>query len=138
MNKTLSALMTKLQWQLNELNQQLLVIEQELKHLEQQVQENQQTILNASKTPAYILPEREIAGLHFIMAQQQQQDELKASRTDFLTQQSTFTAKKIRLEMELKMLEKHQENQLKAAYQQALLTEQNNTDEWVLQRRNPA
>ena len=35
------------------------------------------------------------------------------------------------------MLEKHQENQLKNTQQQRIVKQQNDSDEWVLQRREP-
>ena len=81
MNKTLRALMTKLQWQLGELSQQLLPIEQQLAALEHQLFEHQQKITKAYAIPAFILPEREIARLHFMICQQQRQDELKTIKT---------------------------------------------------------
>lgn len=138
MNKTLQALMTKLQWQLRALDEQLQTLEQQLEALELQCQENQQKITNACAIPAFILPEREIARLNFMICQSQHQDELNTRKTELLSQKAMLTTKKIRLNTELKMLEKHQENKLKSKQQQTALAEQNKADEWVLQRREPA
>lgn len=138
MNKTLPALMTKLQWQLSELSHQLQALEEQLTELEQERQENQQTITNAYAIPAFILPEREIARLNFLICQSQRQDELNSMKTDLLSQKNTLTTRKIRLNKELKMLEKYLESQLKNNQQQAALTAQNNVDEWVIQQREPA
>jgi len=138
MNKTLRALMTKLQWQLSELSQQLVPLEQQLATLEQQLDENQQKVIKACVIPAFILPEREIARLHFMIHQQQQQDELNTTKTALLSQQATINSQKIRLNIELKMLEKHQEGQLKNKRRQMILTQQNENDEWILQRQETA
>ncbi len=138
MNKALCALMTKLKWQLNEVQQQMLTLEIQLKQIEERLQENQHNIFNASLPSSFILPEREIAGLHYIMNQQQQQDELKVCKAELLAEQDKLKIRKIRLDTELKMLEKYQDNQLKASQQQALVIQQNTTDEWIVQRRSPA
>lgn len=134
MNKTLSALMTKLQWQLNELTQQLLAIDQDMTLVDEKRQLNLNKLFEASATPKFILPEREIAGLHFIMAQQQQLDDLNNQLTTLQSLHNTLSSKKIRLSTELKMLEKHQANQLKIKAHTAQITEQKKADEWVLHR----
>ena len=83
------------------------------------------------------MPEREISRLHFMIRQQQQQDELNTNKTALLSQQLTLNSRQLRLNTELKMLEKHQENQLKNTQQQRIVKQQNDSDEWVLQRREP-
>lgn len=138
MNKTLTALMTKIQWQLTGIQQQMQQVNQQITDLDSQLDETQLRITSASVAPRVIVPEREIAGMHFIMGQQQIQDELSASKSELLAQQAQLTTKKLRLETELKMLEKHQNNQLEQQRKQALLTEQNNMDEWIVQRRTIA
>lgn len=138
MNKTLTALMTKIQWQLAGIQQQLQSLEQQISTLDSQLNAAEQKIAGASRTPQVIIPEREIAGLHFIMGQQQIQDDLKANKSELLAQQTTLNSKKLRLDTELNMLEKHQNNQLEQQRKQALLTEQNNMDEWIVQRRTSA
>lgn len=137
MNKTLDALMTKLNWQLSELGQNLLSIEQQLATLEQQCAEIQQNLVKACAISAFIIPEREIARLHYQMHQQIQHDELNNRKSALLAQQATLNAQKIRLNTELKMLEKYQENQLKNTQRQMMLMQQNFSDEWVLQHREP-
>jgi hypothetical protein len=138
MNKTLYALMTKLQWQLSELTQQLTPIEQQLEMLEQQLIENKKKVDEALAIPAFILPECEISRLHFIMSQQQKHDRLNVEKTAFMAQKNTINAKKTRLNIELKMLEKYQLNQSKEKQQHMLLIQQNLSDEWALQRREQA
>ena len=135
MNKTLHALMTKLQWQLSSLHQQLLTLEQQIATLDKQLNEHQQKMLNACAIPAFILPEREIARLHFMLHQQQLQDGLTTHKNALLSQFATLNSRHTRLNTELRMLEKHQENQLKNQQQKLVLKQQLLIDEWVLQRR---
>lgn len=138
MNKTLCALMTKLQWQLTELDQQLQILEQQRDVMKEQLRENQNSITRASAIPACILPEKEIARLHFMIGESQKQDELITIQAELLSQKNQVISRQIRLNTELKMLEKHQNNQLVQKQRQAVLLEQNNSDEWVLQQRELA
>ena len=135
MNKTLYALMTKLQWQLSEITQQLIPIEQQLDTLEQQLIENKKKVEEAFAIPAFILPERDISRLHFMMSQQQKHDRLNTEKHVFMSRKATLNARQTRLNIELKMLEKYQHNQSKTKQQHLLLKQQNLSDEWVLQRR---
>ena len=137
MNKTLQALMKKLHWQLSELRLQLQAVDQQLAQINQQRDDNQQKIVKACAIPAFIMPEREISRLHFMIRQQQQQVELNTNKTALLSQQLTLNSRQLRINTELKMLEKHQENQLKNTQQQRIVKQQNDSDEWVLQRREP-
>lgn len=138
MNKTLQALMTKLQWQLTDLDKQLQALDLQLEHLETMLDDNQQKIDKACATPALIVPEKEIARLNFIIAESQKQDSLTLSKTELQSQKSRLTTRKIRLNTELKMLEKHQSNQQTNERLKGIVTEQNNMDEWVLQQKEPA
>lgn len=135
MNKGLTALMTKLTWQCNGIDQELQTLSRQLAAIEQQIQEITARVAKASVSPSVIIPEREIAGLHFIMAQQQQLDQLHSNRTELLSQQDSLLKKKIRLNTELKMLEKYLENQQKDLDKKELTQRQHQADEWVLQRR---
>lgn len=138
MNKTLQALMTKLQWQLTDLDNQLQALDQQLDHLEQLLNDNQQKIDKACEIPAFIVPEKEIARLNFIIGESQKQDSLSQSKTELLSQKSRLTTRKIRLNIELKMLEKHQSNQQTNERLKEIVTEQKNADEWALQQKEPA
>lgn len=138
MNKTLRALLTQLECQRNALNQQLLAIEQQLLNLEQKCQESQQKISNSCTIPAIILPEQEMARLHFILREQQYQDDWSGQKTALHAQKAVLKSRQIRLNTELKLLEHYQDQQLKQTQRQALLTQQNKSDEWVVQRRDIA
>ncbi len=134
MNKTLNALMIKLKWQLTEVQQQLAVKLKEINEVDAQLHAIVQRMLKASSTPSVILPEKEIASLHFIMAQQQQHDEHRSNKVALMSEQEKLQTKKIRLDTELRMLEKYQERQLKIRIQQDVSREQYQTDEWIVQR----
>ena len=135
MNNTLNALFTTLKWQLHDVSNKMLSIEQQIVNLEQKLRLNQQKTSNSCTIPAFILPEQEMARSHFLILQQQHQDELMINIAALQSEQLALTLQQNRLNTELKMLEKHQEVKLKTLKQQTLLTEQNNSDEWVLQRR---
>ena len=134
----MKALLTRLKWQLYDLSQKQLNIEQQLVVLEKKSHSIQQKIISSCIMPALIVPEHEMARSHFMTQQQQQQDELTLSKAGILSNQTALKQQQTRLNMELKMLEKHQEAKLNIQRQHALLTEQNNRDEWTLQRRELA
>ena len=130
----MNALFTKLQWQLQEVCQTLLDLEKEMSVLDKEITDNQQKIFNSCIIPAFILPEQEIARVHFMTLQNKNQEQLHTRKTMLLAEQTTLQREQIRLNTELKMLEKHQNGKLKIQQQQALQTQQNNSDEWILQR----
>lgn len=135
MSKLLHSLTTKLAWQLNELSHNLHLIEEDILFLKQQLDNSRQKISSTCTIPAFILPEQEMARVHFVRQQLQQQDELKTKKAALLAEKNTLTSQLTRLKTELKMLEKYQEAKHKIQQQHILLTQQNNSDEWVLQRR---
>lgn len=135
MNKTLCALMKKLQWQLNELNQQQGLIEQKVALLEKKITDNQKKLHEASSISAFILPEQEIARLNFMVRQQEDQETIKANKVALISEKTNLESRKKRLTIELKMLEKYQQNQLMLQEKQSNLIQQNNADEWALQCR---
>lgn len=135
MSTLLNALFIRLKCQRHELHQRLLSIEQQISILEQKLHEHQQKISNSCIISALILPEQEIARVHFITHQQHQQDELTVSKATLLASQKALKSEDMRLNTELKMLEKHQETKRHIQQQKAVRTAQNNRDEWTLQRR---
>lgn len=138
MNKTLQALMTKIQWQRNELNQQIQTLEKQMGDLRQQWNHSRQRTEQACAQPARLVPEQEMARLNFMICQQQQQDELQVRQQGLQEQQALLSIKKHRLDTELRMLEKYQGKQQEQQRQQGLLAEQHRADEWTLQRGEQA
>lgn len=138
MSKTLHALMTKLQWQINEILQHVQSLNQSLEQLEKEMQVIQQAIDKAYVIPSVIRPEQEIARLHFIIGQEQQQEKLKGEKNHLISQKNNLENRKNRLNIELKMLERHQEKQSQKKHRDLLTSQQNFSDEWVLQQRTKA
>lgn len=136
MNKTLKALSTKLKWQLNDLCLQLQTVEQQLAKITKQSLDNRKRIDNACHIPAIIVPEQEIARLHFIISQQQSLDDLKIEQQHLKSKKESLQLRQKRLNIELKMLEKYQLTQRESKHTAALKTQQNDSDEWILQRRS--
>ncbi len=131
----MKALFTRLKWQQAELSQKLLAIEQQLENMAQKMDAIHQEIASSSSVPALIRPEIEMARVNFITQQQQHQDELTIRKTTLLSEHAQLELQQTRLNIELKRLEKHQEARQKNQQRQSLLTQQNNLDEWTLQRR---
>jgi chromosome segregation ATPase len=137
MNKTLIALMNKLSWQVNEVSQVLQTINDEQGSLQKTHAELQEQLQKACATTVIINPEQEIARLHFIMHKQQEQDHLTLRMKELEAQQAQLKKRKIRLDIELKMLDRYQEKQQEKALENEILLQQNANDEWILQRKKP-
>ncbi|MFC3909488.1 hypothetical protein ACFORL_10450 [Legionella dresdenensis] len=134
MNKTLAALKTRIDWQLNEVKQQQAVLNEEITVLDEQMQVNAGQISEACASPVYLLPEQEIARLNFVIRQQQLQDELTRKKDQLMTQQEILRQKQTRLGTELKMLEKYLEQKAKEHAKNQEKEQQNFIDEWAIQR----
>lgn len=138
MNKTLSALKTKLLWQIQELDQQALRINQALKQLREELLTLRQTVQQACLTPAHLLPEQEVSRLNFMVLKQHEEDQLLIKMKELVAQEDAILLKKLRLDTEMAMLGKHEENQRQAKRKEKSTREQNALDEWVLQQGEPA
>lgn len=73
-----------------------------------------------------------------MLNQQQQQDDCTVQKKTLISQQELLKARHIRLKTELKMIEKHQNAQLKEKQQQDLRSQQSTSDEWFIQHREQA
>lgn len=135
MNKTLTALTTKLSWQLKEVNQAITDLEQRLQTLQQKLNKLSEQIHQACSIPAIIHPEQEIARLNFIIRSQQTQENLLLEKKEQESQQSQLQTRQLRLNTELKMLEKYLLKQKKKAQLNVLSAEQKEQDEWYLQKK---
>jgi chromosome segregation ATPase len=135
MNKTLTALQTKLSWQRNDLNLLLAKIDEELTALQEKLAQRQEQIHKAAATPAIINPEHEIARLNFMVRCQQEHENLTLEKKELKARQSQLKVRHLRKTCELKKLEKYQLNKEKDEKEKALLIEQKEIDEWVLLRR---
>lgn len=134
MSRVVKALCTQRAWQKHALTQQLLAGEQQRSELEQLIQEKQQNIINSCTMPAFIRPELEMARMHYWMDQEQTRLALMADKETLDTQLAAWASKKIELNIAFKRLEKHQSKQLEKKRMAMLLTQQNNSDEWMIQQ----
>ena len=130
MSQTLRALSSKLKIQLSELYLNVQSIELKLADLENQYHESLQNISSASVIPEHLQPEQEMARLHFILCEQQNLDNLNATKTTLLTELNLLKEKHLRLNTELKRIEKYQENQRIIKKQHNELDQQKDRDEW--------
>lgn len=128
------ALLTTLIWQRNQLNQQLLDLECYLDQLEQSIQTFQHTIASSQRTTRLILPEQEIARVHFIAKQQQLKNDCMTKKKVIQSNQAAVSAQLIDVNTQLKRLEKHQTRKQNLKQYQELTTQQKNSDEWAIQR----
>lgn len=135
MNKSLNALMTKLNWQLNELNLHLHEAQNQIKQLTQQIQAIDEHIDKARMNSLVINPELEISRLNFVTQQQEQKDDLFTALKNHQEVEKKLNDKIQRLKIELKMLEKYMEREAASQKEQQEKTQANAMDEWVIQKR---
>jgi len=138
MNKTLTALASKLSWQLTDLNQAADQLAGQLQSVLDKLATLQQHIEKASQLPAHIQPEQEILRLNFLVRCQADQANLMLQKRELLAQKAQLKTKQLRINTELIMLEKYQEKQQKHGQQKTLLAEQKEADEWIVQRKELA
>lgn len=120
MNKTLSALMAKLTWQLNEVTRQLQAIDVQCLNLQEKFKDTERQTAEASAIPI-THPEQELARLNFIIQHQRQYEDLSIEKKFLESRRSQLQARQSRLYTELKMLKKYQEKQQKNDSPKALL-----------------
>lgn len=133
--KMRQALFTRLEWQLHALTQQLHAIESQLATLDDAIQRCENDLTTFYSIPSSIIPEHEIARGHFNAHQQQKRDELNAEKEPLLARQSELTRLKIQRNIDLKRLEKHQARLFKSEQLQKISQQQNDSDEWMIQRQ---
>ncbi len=133
MNQSLSALMTRLNWQKNELTSHLEAAEQESILVSQQIKELEQEIEKACIVPAVINPELEINKLSFLAQQQNKKDELTMIWGNHQILITKLKEKLKRIKIEQKMLEQYRDREHQTNQEQLLKTQEQALEEWVLQ-----
>lgn len=134
MHKTLDALSKKIAWQVQDLEQQYGIIDRQLQMIDQQVQNLMKTMREANKLPTHIVPEQEIARLHFVLHQQQHHTSLQDQQQRLTREQQTLKSDLTCLKTTLKMLEKYQRNKENSTLKQHLRHVQDQADEWAMQQ----
>lgn len=135
MNQSLSALMTRLTWQNNELTIHLQAAEQESLIVMQQIKELEQNLEHSSIPPRIINPELEINKLNFLTQQQEKKEELMMILRNHQAVITKLKDKLQRIKTELKMLEQYTEREQQTLNEQLLKTQEQALEEWVLQNR---
>lgn len=134
MNNTLAALGTQYRWKINALYQAMQSIDTQCAELENNLCQSQAKLQLTQPKPQTILPEQEIARMHWVTNEQQQQAALTRSKQALIEQQTTLEAEHLQLNIALKRLEKYQDKQAITAQQQAAFYHQKSADEWALRR----
>ncbi|MDR3501308.1 MAG: flagellar FliJ family protein [Legionella sp.] len=134
MNQSLSALMTKLNWQLNELNLQLLETQNQLQKVRQEREALDEQIQQAGVNSLTINPDFEISRLNFITQQHEKKEALNMTLKQHQDTEQNVQEKMQRIKTELKMLEKYLEREQAELKEQQKKAENNALDEWVIQR----
>lgn len=135
MNQPLNALMSKLNWQLNELNLHLHESQTQSQSLTAQIQAIDGLINQARPKSLVINPELEMNRLNFMTQEANKKDELSAELKNHQDVESKLKEKIQRVKTELKMLEKYLEREESSHHEQQKKAHDNALDEWVIQKR---
>lgn len=135
MNQSLSALMTRLTWQNNELTIHLQAAEQESFIVMQQIKELEQKTEHSCIPPHIINPELEINKLNFLTQQQEKKEELLMILRNHQALITKLKDKLQRIKTELKMLEQYVAREQQTHNEELLKSQEQALDEWVLQNR---
>lgn len=135
MSTALNALMTKLNWQLNDLNEHLALAHAESLRMEQQITELEQQINQSCFSPVIINPEFEINRLNFITQEQTKLALLTSHLKENQDLETKLNAKIMRVKTELKMLEKYLQRETLFQHSEQQKIQSNALDEWVIQKR---
>ncbi len=137
MSPALSALITKLVWQRDELQTHLLAVKDESIKVKQQLEEIEQKVSQSStRYSVEINPEFEMTRLNFITQLHNQKNELAKLLKNQEDLATKLNGKLLRVKTELHMLEKHLEKEQAHQRKQQEKTQEQTLDEWVIQRRN--
>jgi chromosome segregation ATPase len=135
MNPSLTALMTRLKWQNNELSFHLHSAEEEMHRITLHIKEMDQRIEHSCISSLIINPELEINKLNFLTQQHEKKNELLLvlkNQQDLITQ---LKDKVQRIKTEQKMLERYMERQQQEYKEQQTKAQEHTLEEWVVQKR---
>lgn len=142
MNQALNALMTKLNWQNNELTSQFEETQRKASHYENQInalstQIDQSSITSTTKQNI-INPEIEMSRLYFITTQQEKIAKLTSCFQEQLALEAQLKEKIQRNKTELTLLEKYLKREEQTQQLHLKKKEEQSMDEWALQKREKA
>lgn len=135
MNQSLNALLTKLNWQLNDLELNLNKTRQEIQRLADQINKIDKSINGSGFNSLIINPDLEINRLNFITQQHNQKEELISALNNYQGTESKLKEKIQRVKTELKMLENYLQRDQISKKEHLKKAHDNALDEWVIQKR---
>lgn len=135
MNQSITALMTKLNWQRNELSTHLQSAENESEKIKLQLEDLEQKLNQSCVTPILINPEFEINRLNFIAQLNEQKEKLELLLKSNQALEIKLMDKLQRIKMELKMLERYLQREQHHQQEQQKKIQEHTLDEWVIQKR---
>lgn len=135
MNQSLTALMTRLNWQNNELSVHLQAVENESQLVRKQIKDLEEKINQSCISSLIINPDLEINRLNFLTQQQEKKDELLMILKNHQALEQKLKDKLQRVKTELKMLEQYIEREQLLLKEQQIKAQEHMLEEWVLQKR---
>lgn len=135
MNQPLNALMSKLNWQLNELNLHLHEAQTQSQSLTNKIQAIDEHLNQARPKSLVINPELEMSRLNFATQEANKKDELITELKNHQDVEDKLKEKIQRVKTELKMLEKYLKREESSHNEQQKKAHDNALDEWVIQKR---
>lgn len=138
MSASLHALLTKLNWQQQDLNASLHHMEQAGLTTQQQIEAIDHTINQQSIPSVRIQPEIEIHRMNFIIQEQEKKAELIKQLKNHQHTEQRLKDKLQRTKTELKMLEKYLQTQQETHVKQQQKQQEHAIDDWTLSKREPA
>lgn len=135
MSTSLSALMTKLNWQLHTQDLQMHALQKTHRELNRQIQDIDTCIKQTDVHSLKINPDIEINRLNFTTQQQGKKRELITTLKNNEELQHALNEKIRHAKTELKRLEKYLHRHKRSEQEQLQKTENNAMDEWVIQQR---
>ncbi len=135
MNKQITALITKLNWQVNELYQHYQETQKQCQLLIEQISEFDKQITQCAQTDSlHINPEFEINRLNFITQLQEKKEILKTTLKNHQEIEKKLENRIQRSKIELKMLNKYIEREKNTQKEQQDKKHNHDMDEWAIQR----
>lgn len=138
MSAPLKALQESLEWQVQELTLQCQEVEKQSSALRSSMTELEKKLKEQPALSGTINPELEIIRLHFITREQQKKQALSEQLFEEEHKEKQLKARLLRLNTELKLLEKYLTKKHKQTQQELQQEQQHQNDEWYLQHRKTA
>lgn len=134
MSKTIEAIQYQLKTKLRKLLDEKIQITVQIAELNKAIDKNQSSINNSPSNSLMIIPELEIAKMSFFIRTQNELNQLEQEIGLKNQELARLDTMEIRLNTELKLIERFQEKKSQSQIQKTQKLNQNQLDEWVTQR----